>query len=350
MTESAALGLYRRASLHELGEAADERCRRLHGEPFRTYAIDRNINYTNICRSRCRFCAYYARPGREGFVLPMDELLTKVAELSAAGGTHVLLQGGLNEQLGLGFHLDMLRAVRAAFPAIGLHAFSPPEIWFMHEQSGLSLPALLEALRQAGLDSIPGGGAEILADDVRRAVSPRKCTAQQWLAVMRNAHRLGMNATATMMYGHGESDERRIEHLRRLRELQDESLAAGAGRFTAFICWPFQSGNTELAADPAAADRFDPGAYTYLRTLAIARLYLDNFVNVQASWVTQGPKIGQLALFYGANDMGGAMMEENVVAAAGTVHRLSPVDLARLIRQAGWEPRQRDCQYRIVGP
>ena len=271
--------------------------------------------------------------------------------------------------LELEWHEQMLRDIRGAFPRVHVHGFSPPEIWSLHERTGLDLPRLLERLRSAGLDTIPGGGAEILVDRVRRAVAPRKCATGPWLEVMRQAHRLGICTTATMMFGHVETDAERIEHLRRLRELQDESLDRGRGRFTAFICWPFQPANTPLqreweqasggetpmatrrhvAMPPSHPPPWDKvGAHEYLRTLAVARLYLDNFDNLQASWVTQGPKIGQLALFYGANDMGGAMMEENVVSAAGTTYRLAPADLRHLIGDAGWQPRQRNVYYELV--
>lgn len=363
LTAAEALALYGRQPLHALGAAAHAACCARHREPYRTFAVDRNINYTNVCVAACRFCAYSTRLGApDAWVLARDELLAKMQELADAGGTHVLLQGGLNPALGLDWHLRMLADMRRAFPRIAIHGFSPPEIWFLHEQSGLPLGALLRRLRSAGLDTVPGGGAEILVDRVRRAVSPSKCTADQWLEVMRQAHALGMMTTATMMFGHVETDADRIEHLLRLRALQDESLDRGRGRFTAFICWTFQPANTALqrqrqAGGAGRSDRpggeaqppwLSVGACTYLRTLAVARLVLDNFDNLQASWVTQGPKIGQLALFYGANDMGGAMMEENVVAAAGTTYRLDADDLRHLIRDAGWQPRQRNARYELV--
>ncbi len=350
LTIPQAMELYSHASLHELGALADAACRRAHPEAFRTFAIDRNINYTNVCCSGCRFCAYYVRPESErAFVLDWPTLLAKVDELHRAGGTHVLLQGGLNPELRFEYHLEMLRQLRAAFPHIGRHAFSPPEIWFFHRQYGLALEDVFERLIEAGLESIPGGGAEILSDRVRLAISPHKCTSEQWLGVMRLAHQMGLCTTATMMFGHVETVQERFEHLCRLRELQDESLSAGKGRFTAFIGWTFQSGSTELASH-AAEDEMHVAPVEYLRMLAISRLVLDNFANIQASWVTQGPKIGQLALFYGANDMGGAMMEENVVAAAGTVFHLSPEELRQLITSVGHPARQRDHLYRLIGP
>lgn len=394
LTDRLALELYQRGDLHELGAAAHAECCRRHPTNVRTYLIDRNVNYTNICRTRCRFCAFSTDAEAAGaYVLGRDELLDKVAELQAAGGTQVLLQGGMHPGLSLEWYVQLLADIRSAFPRIHLHAFSPPEVWFFHEHYGLSVPAVLERLREAGLNSIPGGGAEILVDRVRQEISPRKCTADQWLEVMRQAHAMGMMTTATMMFGHVERPPERIEHLRRLRELQDRSLEAGKGRFTAFICWTFQPGHTELGrsavsgpcggtsarstaqlglrsvAAPAEAEadvhavhadipddadlQVDAqvqlaGSVSYLRTLALARLYLDNFDNLQASWVTQGPKIGQLALFYGANDMGGIMMEENVVSAAGTTFRMTADEVRRLIRDASYQPRQRDCYYNLV--
>ncbi len=392
LTDRLALELYQRGDLHELGAAAHAECRRRHAGPVRTFLIDRNVNYTNICRTRCRFCAFSTDAEAAGaYVLGRDQLMDKIAELQAAGGTQVLLQGGMHPGLSLEWYVEMLADIRKSFPKIHLHAFSPPEIWFFHEEYGLSVPAVLDRLRSAGLNSIPGGGAEILVDRVRREISPRKCTTDQWLEVMRQAHAMGMMTTATMMFGHVERPAERIEHLRRLRELQDRSLEAGKGRFTAFICWTFQPEHTELGRSAASASCGKPvgqadrrtglppseptdeqappvrsdipddaddvhvegelrlaGSVTYLRTLALARLYLDNFDNLQASWVTQGPKIGQLALFYGANDMGGIMMEENVVSAAGTTFHMTADEVRRLIRDAGYQPRQRDCYYNIV--
>jgi cyclic dehypoxanthinyl futalosine synthase len=356
-----ALARYRGQDLHELASEAHAACLARHGRPYRTFAIDRNINYTNICTCGCAFCAFSAHVEHpDGWVLPREELLAKTAELAEAGGTHVLLQGGMNPSLSLEWHEEMLRDIRGSFPRMHIHGLSPPEIWSLHVASGLSVDVVLDRLRTAGLDTIPGGGAEILVDRVRRRISPRKCSADQWLEVMRRAHAMDIHTTATMMFAHVETDAERIEHLRRLRELQDESLDGGRGRFTAFICWTFQAGNTPLLAElrrQAASGRADGedepvffplGAHAYLRTLALARLYLDNFENLQASWVTQGAKIGQLSLFYGANDMGGVMMEENVVSAAGTAHPMTPDDLRHLIRDAGWQPRQRNVYYELV--
>jgi len=365
--EREALRLYGHETLHDLGAAAHKACRARHPEPYRTFAIDRNINYTNVCVAGCRFCAFSTAVGSpDGWVLDRKKLLDKIAELADAGGTHVLLQGGVHPDLSLGWHEQMLRDIRGAFPGIHVHGYSPPEIWAFATQGGLELRAVLDRLRSAGLGSIPGGGAEILVDRVRQIVSPRKCTADQWIEVMRQAHGLGMFTTATMMFGHVETEADRIEHLRRLRELQDESLDRGKGCFTAFICWTFQSANTALqhqwaeredgwasgpdhpSRPPARPPWHEAGAYVYLRTLAVARLYLDSFDNLQASWVTQGPKIGQLALFYGANDMGGVMMEENVVSAAGTTYRMSPGEVRHLIEDAGWQARQRNVHYELV--
>jgi dehypoxanthine futalosine cyclase len=360
MNISEALELYLHAGLHELGARAHQVCCTKHPEAWRTFIVDRNINYTNVCVTRCRFCAFSVDEGDQAaYVLPTETLLAKIDELVQAGGTQVLLQGGMHGSLGLEFYVQMLRDIRRNFPSVQIHAFSPPEIWFFSQQFGLTVGQVLARLVEAGLDSIPGGGAEILVDRVRRLVSPQKCSAAQWLDVMEQAHAIGLNTTATMMLGHLETPAERIEHLLALRELQGRSLARGKGHFTAFICWTFQPQNTPLAADEltshkgnAAADgpaSFSAaGAIVYLRTLAMARLVLDNFDNVQASWVTQGPKVGQLALFYGANDMGGVMMEENVVAAAGTSFRLDRRAICRLISEAGYQPRQRDGFYRLM--
>jgi len=308
LDDTSALDMYLHASLHDLGATAHAACLQKHPEDWRTYVIDRNVNYTNVCRTRCKFCAFSVDDGdARGYVLARENLLAKVQELVDAGGTQVLLQGGMHPRLGLDFYTGMLRDLRAAFPSVQLHAFSPPEIWFFHEQFGLPVDEVLARLVEAGLSSIPGGGAEVLVDRVRHQVSPTKCTADQWLDVMHRAHAMGLMTTATMMFGHADTPADRIEHLRRLRDLQDESLALGRGHFTAFICWTFQSLNTQLASQNPPCQPIC-GSVPYLRMLATARLYLDNFANLQASWVTQGPKIGQMALFYGANDMGGLMM------------------------------------------
>src|SRR6266567_8340546 len=298
-----ALELYREAPTHVLGHLADGIRARKHPEPIVTYIIDRNVNYTNVCVAKCNFCAFYRPVGSpEGYVLGFEELFRKIEETIAVGGGQLLLQGGHNPDLPLPWYEDLFRAVKARYPEFKLHALSPPEVIHIARLSQLPVAAVIDRLIAAGLDSIPGGGAEILVDRVRRLLHCYgKATADEWLDVMRHAHRAGLRTTATMMYGTVETDEERIEHLLRLRALQDET-----GGFTAFITWSYQPDHTELAGVEATG-------LEYLRTLAIARLVLDNFDNLQASWVTQGGKVGQLSLAYGANDMGSVMIEENVV-------------------------------------
>ena len=328
------------APLLALGRAADARCWALHPEPERTFVIGRNINYTNVCVSRCTFCAFACGPRSAGaFLLTTEQVLQKVAEMAAVGGTEVLLQGGLHPRLRLSWYEALFRAVAAAFPQVQLHALSPSEIVHLSRLEDLPVAAVLGRLRAAGLSSLPGGGAEILVDRVRARISPNKCTADAWLGVMRAAHRLGLPGTATMMFGHLETLEERIAHLERLRALQDET-----GGLLGFIPWPFQPGRTRLARRaPLAA-----GPVEFLRMLAISRLYLDNVPNLQSSWVTQGVKIGQLGLCFGANDLGSTMMEEHVVSAAGTTFRTNAGELARLIADLGYHPAQRDTRYAIL--
>jgi cyclic dehypoxanthinyl futalosine synthase len=331
-----ALLLYQDADLNILGQLADEVRRRLHPKPIVTYVIDRNINYTNICISGCKFCAYYRAPGDvSGYVLSRKELAEKLEETKSLGGTQILLQGGLHPDIPLTFYEEMLSFIKNGF-AIHCHAFSPPEIVHFSKISGLSVKEVLARLIKAGLASIPGGGAEILTDRVRKQISPRKATTDEWLNVMEIAHGLGLKTTATMMYGHVERLEERIEHLLRLRDLQDRT-----GGFTAFIAWPFQPQNTALDVKPSTGQE-------YLKLLAISRIVLDNFPNLQASWVTQGPKVAQIALFFGANDFGSTMIEENVVAAAGVSHRLSEAEIRRIVTGAGFEPCQRLMDYTLV--
>ncbi|NLY03200.1 MAG: dehypoxanthine futalosine cyclase [Rhodopirellula sp.] len=321
-----------------LGRGADAVARRLHPEPYRTYNIDRNINYTNICIGGCRFCAFSRRRGDpDGYVIRREELYQKIEETIALGGDQILLQGGMNPELDLPWYEDLLGDIRRRFPRVNIHAFSPPEVHHLSQISRLSIEEVLARLRAAGLDSLPGGGAEILVDRIRGAVSSCKVSADGWLEVCRRWHRMGGRGTATMMFGHLETLEERIEHLDRLRRLQDET-----GGFTAFICWTFQPGNTALADLPKR------GAFEYLKTLAVARLYLDNYANLQASWVTQGLQIGQMALRFGANDMGSLMIEENVVAAAGTSFRTTEREIRRRIEEAGYTPRRRNVSYQIV--
>jgi len=329
--------LEREADFYQLGFLANSVRQRLHPDRIVTYVIDRNINYTDICISACKFCAFFKGPEEQGgYLITKEQLGEKIRETQELGGTQILLQGGLHPDLPLEYYEDMLRFMKQT--GIHVHGFSPPEVCHFAEISGLSIKEVLKRLIAAGLDSIPGGGAEILNDRVRQATAPRKCSADEWLAVMEEAHNLGLRTTATMMFGHIETAEERLEHLRRLRELQDRT-----GGFTAFIPWPFQPDNTVLAEVEKAS------AMTYLRMLALSRIYLDNFSSVQASWVTQGPKIAQLSLSFGANDFGSTMIEENVVAAAGVAFRLSEKEICRLVEDAGYVPRQRRMDYSLVG-
>ncbi|MDZ7620183.1 MAG: cyclic dehypoxanthinyl futalosine synthase [Patescibacteria group bacterium] len=338
LSAAEALVLLESDGLAVLGRAANAVVRRLHPEPVRTYNIDRNINYTNICIGECRFCAFSCRPGESGgYVINREELYRKIEETIALGGDQILLQGGMNPALGLTWCESLLRDVKKRFPSVNIHGFSPPEVWHLAEQSHVSVRTVLLRLRDAGLGSLPGGGAEILVDRVRQEVSPCKCSTENWLAVCREWHQLGGRGSATMMFGQLESLAERIEHFARLRDLQDET-----GGFTAFIAWTFQPGCTKLANLPKH------GAYDYLKTLAVARLFLDNFPNIQASWVTQGLDIGQLALQFGANDFGSLMIEENVVAAAGTRFQTTEAELRRRIMQLGFQPARRNVFYQIV--
>lgn len=356
ITEEEALELYRETSLHELGRRAFEIALERHPESYRTYVVDRNINYSNLCTARCLFCNFKVDPGDpNGYILDFDEIGRKIAELVAIGGTQVLMQGGLvpAETLDFDWYLDLLRFIKRNFPSIHVHAFSPPEVYAFHQMFGMSVRDVLLRLQEAGLDTIPGGGAEILADRVRDKISRGKTRTDEYLMVMREAHRIGMRTSATMMFGHIETIDERIEHLRRIRDLQDET-----GGFTAFILWTFQPEGTplgrmrsfppEYAGLPDGKHLKLADACEYLRMLALSRLYLDNFANLQASWVTQGPKIGQLALFFGANDMGSVMMEENVVSATGTTFLLDEAQIRRLISDAGWQPRKRNCYYELI--
>ena len=323
--------------LASLGRAAHAVSERLHPERYRTYNIDRNINYTNVCTSGCRFCAFCRPLGHpEAYILPREELYRKIDETLVLGGNQILLQGGLHPELPLAWYEELLRDIKQRYPQVNVHGFSPPEIFHLSQITSLPVEAVLVRLREAGLGSLPGGGAEILVDRVRSQLSPCKVSADGWIDVCRRWHRLGGRGSATMMFGHVETLAERIEHLDRLRHLQDET-----GGFTAFIGWTFQPGHTALAETRKL------GAFEYLRTLAVSRLYLDNFPNVQASWVTQGLRIGQLALRFGANDMGSLMIEENVVAAAGTKFHTTRQELRRVITQDGYIPRQRDVFYRI---
>ena len=338
LTQEDALVLLESNALAKIGKAANEICLRKHPESYRTYNIDRNINYTNICTAVCDFCAFYRTPkSNEGYVLPRAELLDKVRETVELGGNQILMQGGLHPSFTLDWYEELLRDIRSNFPSINIHGFSPPELHHFTKINKLPIRTVLERLKEAGLGSIPGGGAEILVDRVRSEITRGKVMSDDWLNVMRVWHELGGVSTVTMMFGHVESLAERIEHLERVRQLQDET-----GGFTAFICWTFQPEHTQLSHIPPT------GSFEYLKTQAVSRLYLDNIPNIQSSWVTQGLKIGQLALSYGANDMGSLMLEENVVAEAGTVHFLTLDQIRSAIEEFGFTPRQRDVRYQLV--
>ncbi len=334
-----ALALYRHASTYLLGSLADGIRARKHPERVVTYIIDRNVNYTNVCVARCNFCAFYRPVGSaEGYVLGFDEIFQKIDETIAVGGNQLLLQGGHNPDLPIAWYEDLLRGVKAKYPEFKLHALSPPEVLHISRINQLPVAVVIERLVAAGLDSIPGGGAEMLVDRVRKLLNCYgKASADEWLDVMKQAHRAGLRTTATMMYGTVETPEERIEHMMRLRDLQDET-----GGFTAFITWSYQPEHTELGG--AEATGID-----YLRTLALARIVLDNFDNLQASWVTQGGKVGQLSLAYGANDMGSVMIEENVVRAAGAAYCMDEVEIVGNIENAGFVAMRRNMHYEILG-
>jgi cyclic dehypoxanthinyl futalosine synthase len=338
-----ALALYHHAPLPLLGALADEVRARKHPDGIVTYIIDRNVNYTNICVAKCNFCAFYREVGSpDGYVLGFDELFRKIDETIAVGGVQLLLQGGHNPDLPLSWYEDLFRAVKDRYPTFKLHALSPPEVIHLSRLSQLPVPAIIDRLVAAGLDSIPGGGAEILVDRVRKLLHcDGKATSDEWLDVMRHAHRAGLRTTATMMYGTVETDAERIEHMMRLRDLQDET-----GGFTAFITWSFQPDHTELGAERRIAEAT---GVDYLRTLALSRIVLDNFDNLQASWVTQGGKVGQLSLAYGANDMGSVMIEENVVRAAGASYCMDELEIVRNIEDAGFQAKRRSMHYDILG-
>jgi len=339
LDRAGAVELYTRAPTSLLGQLANEVRVRKHPDGVVTYIIDRNVNYTNVCVARCSFCAFYRPVGSgEGYVLGFEEIFRKIDETIALGGGQLLLQGGHNPDLPLEWYEDLFRAVKQKYPRFKLHALSPPEIIHLSRLSRLPVAQVLDRLIAAGLDSVPGGGAEILVDRVRTLLNCyNKATADEWLDVMRHAHRAGLRTTATMMYGTVETIEERLEHLFRLRDLQDES-----GGFTAFITWSYQPEHTELGGSEATG-------VDYLRTLAIARLVLDNFDNLQASWVTQGGKVGQLSLAFGANDMGSVMIEENVVRAAGAAYCMDEIEIVRNIEDAGFIAKRRNMHYELQG-
>jgi cyclic dehypoxanthinyl futalosine synthase len=342
ISDADALTLLRSRELVPIGKAANElRARRT--DPTRiTFIVDRNVNYTNVCYTDCDFCAFYRRPGdtREGYLLPKPVIFKKIEETLALGGTGLLMQGGHHPDLDVAFYEDLFRSIKARYP-IHLHALSPSEVQHAARRSKLTIQETLTRLRDAGLDSIPGGGAEILVDRVRELISPKKTTAAEWLGIMREAHRLGISTTATMMYGHVETLEERVEHLRKIRDLQDELRG-----FRAFISWTFQDDGNRLGA--LVPRETMPTSFDYLLTQAVSRIYLDNVDHIQSSWVTQGMKIGQVALEFGADDLGSIMIEENVVSAAGTTYRATTEEFVRVIRALGKTPVQRDTLYREV--
>jgi cyclic dehypoxanthinyl futalosine synthase len=342
ITDAEALALLESRDLVAVGRVANElRARRT--DPGRvTFIVDRNLNYTNICVTDCDFCAFYRSPGdrSEGYLLPKPVIFKKIEETLALGGTGVLMQGGHHPDLGVDYYVDLFSSIKSRYK-IHLHALSPPEVQHISRRSKLSIPDTLTQLRDAGLDSIPGGGGEILVDRVREIIAPKKTKTAEWLNVMRHAHRLGMSTTATMMYGHVETVAERIEHMRRIRDLQDETRG-----FRAFISWTFQDDGNRLGA--LVPRETMPTSFDYLLTQAVSRIYLDNVDHIQSSWVTQGMKIGQIALEFGADDLGSIMIEENVVSAAGTTYRASTEDFVRTIRSIGKTPVQRDTLYRDV--
>jgi cyclic dehypoxanthinyl futalosine synthase len=342
ISDGEALVLLRSRNLVSVGRAADELRNRKIDRRRVTFIIDRNVNYTNVCYTDCDFCAFYRRPGdtREGYLLPKAIIFKKIEETLALGGTALLMQGGHHPDLGVDYYEDLFSSIKARYP-IHLHALSPSEIQHAARRSKVTIPQALTRLRDAGLDSLPGGGAEILVDRVRKIISPKKTTSAEWLGIMRDAQRLGMSTTATMMYGHVETLEERVEHMRRVRELQDEMHG-----FRAFISWTFQRDGNRLSDQVPEDSR--PTSFDYLLTQAVSRIYLDNVDHIQSSWVTQGMKVGQVALGFGADDMGSVMIEENVVSAAGTTHRATAQDFVRAIKALGKAAVQRDTLYRDV--
>ena len=337
LDRDAALWLLTGADLLTLGKLADGVRRSMHPDRRVSFVVDRNVNYTNVCTTRCRFCAFYRdQTHAEAYVLSYDQIFNKVQELVDHGGTQLLMQGGLHPDLKIDWFEGLFSQLRQRYPTVQIHSLSPAEVTHVARLSGLSMPECLRRLQRAGLQSLPGGGAEILVDEVRQEISPSKIGWRDWAAVMREAHRLGMPTTATMMFGAGERAEDIVEHLFRVRELQDE-----LGGFTAFIPWTYQPGNTALGGEQASG-------VEYLQVLALSRVILDNVPNIQASWVTQGARMAQVALFFGANDLGGTMLEENVVAAAGVDFRLSREEIVELARGAGFRPVRRTTTYAIL--
>ncbi|MBY9080478.1 dehypoxanthine futalosine cyclase [Paenibacillus sp. HN-1] len=336
--------LFESNEIEKMGAAADVIMKRWHPEPVATFVIGRNVNYTNICDVYCRFCAFYRRPGsEEGYVLPDETIFEKIRETIAVNGTEILMQGGTNPNLPFSYYMDLLKAIKQRFPGITMHSFSPAEIMKMRELSGLTLEETLRQIHAAGLDSLPGGGAEILDDRTRRKISRLKGSWHDWMDVMKTAHRIGMNTTATMVIGLGESMEERALHLLRVRDAQDECIGNNYNSegFLAFISWTFQPDNTNLKLSRQTPEE-------YLKTVAISRLVLDNIKNFQSSWVTMGPEVGKLSLQYGCNDFGSTMIEENVVSSAGATHKVNIEQILQIIREAGKIPAQRNTQYDIL--
>ncbi|MGN6367743.1 MAG: radical SAM protein [Phycisphaerae bacterium] len=375
LTDEQLLELYHEAPLTELGRWAFRVLERLHPEDYRTYVIDRNINYTNICTARCTFCAFKRndKTAPDAYTLEPEKIYKKIEELVAIGGTQILMQGGMNPDLPIEYYENLLRGIRERYPSVHIHAFSPPEFVEFSRFFKMPVGEVLKRFKAAGLATVPGGGGEIFSDRVRRRIGPGKCSGEQWLDVMTEAHKLGMHTSVTMLIGHIEDITDRIDHMSRIRARQDWALANAPANYTAFIHWTYQPDNTPLdrkrkwdGKNQESRSKnqegrwgsgfvFDEGrtvcladANEYLRMLALARLYFDNIKNMQSSWVTMGPKIGQLALFFGANDMGSVMMEENVVSAAGTSYRLSEEMICRLIRDSGWVPAQRNQYYEVL--
>jgi cyclic dehypoxanthinyl futalosine synthase len=342
ISDEEAVTLLRARDLVAVGRVADELRNRKIDKRRVTFIVDRNVNYTNLCYTDCDFCAFYRRPGdtREGYLLPKAIIFKKIEETLELGGTALLMQGGHHPDLGVEYYEDLFSSIKARYP-IHLHALSPSEIQHAARRSKLTIPEALTRLRDAGLDSVPGGGAEILVDRVRDIISPKKTTSAEWLGIMRDAQRIGMSTTATMMYGHVETLEERVEHMRRIRDLQDDTRG-----FRAFISWTFQRDGNRLG--DVVTEEMRPTSFDYLLTQAVSRIYLDNVEHIQSSWVTQGMKVGQVALSFGADDMGSVMIEENVVSAAGTTHRATADDFVRAIKALGKTAVQRDTLYRDV--
>jgi cyclic dehypoxanthinyl futalosine synthase len=342
ISDDEAVALLRTRDLLAVGRVADELRNRKIDKRRVTFIVDRNVNYTNVCYTDCDFCAFYRRPGdtREGYLLPKAVIFKKIEETLELGGTALLMQGGHHPDLGVDYYEDLFSSIKARYP-IHLHALSPSEIQHAARRSKVTIPEALTRLRDAGLDSLPGGGAEILVDRVRNIISPKKTTSAEWLGIMRDAQRIGMSTTATMMYGHVETLEERVEHMRRIRDLQDETRG-----FRAFISWTFQRDGNRLG--DVVPEEVRPTSFDYLLTQAVSRIYLDNVDHIQSSWVTQGMKVGQVALSFGADDMGSVMIEENVVSAAGTTHRATAEDFVRAIKALGKMAVQRDTLYRDV--